>query len=188
MRADLRRLHLAREQVVPDGAPHATHAVAPADLLALGVVAAEVRDRHLVDPPAGLRDLRRDLGLEAEAALPDYEAIEDLDAECLVAGPDVREIDVRQHVGEQRQQPVPDRVPEEEHAVRAAAKEARAEDDVGEPALDRVEEPENLARVVLEIRILHDDELTADLRESAAEGRALPGILLLEEDPHAARG
>ena len=47
------------------------HAVAPADLLALGVGAAGVGDADLVDAPAAAGHLGGDLGLEAEAVLLD---------------------------------------------------------------------------------------------------------------------
>ena len=47
--------------------PQGREAVLPGDLLALGVVAPLVGDRHLVDARPALEELGRDLGLDAEA-------------------------------------------------------------------------------------------------------------------------
>ena len=112
-------------------APEGADAVAPADLLALVVGAARVGDADLVDRAAELRDLGRDLRLEAEAVLFDRDALEHLAAEDLVAGLHVGQVQVREHVRERGEHAVADVVPEVEHAVGLAADEARAEHHVG---------------------------------------------------------
>ena len=98
-------------------APHRPHAVAPADLLALGVGAAVVADAHLVDPAAGPGHLGGDLGLEAEAVLLDVDRLDHLAAEGLVAGLHVGQVQVGEHVRQHVQEAVADGVPEVEHAV-----------------------------------------------------------------------
>jgi hypothetical protein len=49
-------------------------------------------------------------------------------------------------------------VPEEEHAVRSA-EEARAEDRVGLAVDDRLEQRRPVRRIVLEVRVLDDDDV-----------------------------
>ena len=75
-------------------------------------------------------------GLEAEAILLDLDRLDDLAAEGLVARLHVGEVEVGEHVRQQRQEPVAERVPEVQDPVRATRQEPRAEHDVG-PAGDR---------------------------------------------------
>ena len=63
--------------------PKGRQAVLPADLLALGVVAARVGDRHFVDPALELGDLDRDLGLEPETARLEAELSQDVPRKTL---------------------------------------------------------------------------------------------------------
>jgi hypothetical protein len=56
---------------VANDAVQRSDGVAPADLLAVGVGAASVRDADLVDPPSALGYLGGDLGFEAESILLD---------------------------------------------------------------------------------------------------------------------
>src|SRR5207249_11459502 len=80
-------------------------AVAPRDLLAIGVGAAAVADGHFVDSAAPARDLGRELRLEAEAVGPEAQPVEHLPAEGLVAGLHIREVEVGEHVGEEGEEP-----------------------------------------------------------------------------------
>src|SRR5262249_8546028 len=58
--------------------PEGGEAVLPADLLALGILSAVIRDRHLVDAAAEVGDLRRELRLEPEAVGTDRDALQDV--------------------------------------------------------------------------------------------------------------
>ena len=116
---------------VPHDAVDRADAVLPPDLLALGVRAARVRDADLVDPPARGRDLRGDLGLEPEAVLLDLDRLDHLTPERLVTGLHVGEVQVGEHVRRGGEQPVADRVPVVEDAVRATGEEPRPVDHVG---------------------------------------------------------
>ncbi len=60
---------------VADDADRGPHAVAPADLLALGVGAPAVGDADLVDPPPAAGDLGRQLRLDPEAVLAQRDAV-----------------------------------------------------------------------------------------------------------------
>ena len=151
--------------------PEGRDGVLPADLLAFLVGAPVVRDRHLVDPVAAPRDLRRDLGLEAEAVRLDGDRLDDLAAKHLVAGLHVGEVQVGEHVGGERQETVADRVPEVEDAASAAAQEARAVHDVGVALGDRGEQLEVLHRVVFEVGVLHDHDVAGRVAESRPRRR-----------------
>jgi hypothetical protein len=164
---------------VADHADGCPHAVAPADLLALGVGAPAVGDADLVDPPAAAGNLRGELRLDAEAVLLDGDAFDDVAAEALVARLHVREVEVGEHVGQQRERPVAERVPEVQDAMGSAAEKARPEHDVGDAFLERFEEHVVLAGVVLEVGILDDDVLAGDSRESAAQRRPFATIALV---------
>jgi len=129
---------------------------------------------------AQLGDLGRHLHLEAEAvALQRRNAIQHAGAEDLVAHLDVGEVQVREHVAHERDDLVAQRVPEVEHAVRPAADEARAEHDVGAAADDGLEQADIIVGVVLEVRVLHEDDVARGPREPVAQGRSLPWLYSL---------
>jgi hypothetical protein len=121
---------------VAHDAVHRSHAVPPADLLALGVGASVVGDPDLVDPPPAGGDLGRHLRFEAEAVLFDLDRLDDLAAEGLVTGLHVGEVQVGEDVGDGGQELVADRVPVVEDSVGPVVVEAGAEADVG-PAVDQ---------------------------------------------------
>src|SRR5262249_5491747 len=101
----------APDAVLYDGVDGA-HAVLPADLLPLFVGPAAVADRTLVDAQLHLGHLGGQLGLDAEAVLLDDDRLGDLAREGLVADLDVGEVEVVEHVRQQRQPAVDDHVPE----------------------------------------------------------------------------
>ena len=173
-------LHVAHEPVLEDHVG-GRYGVLQADLLALGVVAAVVRDRHLVDAQPQLGDLGRDLRLESEPVAPQGNSLERRRAKELVARLHVGQVEIGGGVGQQRQQPVGDHVPEQVHASRSRH-EARAVDDVRLTAQERAEQTRNLARVVFEIGILDDDELAGRLLDAGANGGPLPLVLRLEDE------
>jgi hypothetical protein len=161
--------------------PHRGERVLQADLLALLVRAAVVRDGHLEDPVAAARHLGRDLRLDAEAAGLDRHRLDDLAAKHLVAGLHVGEVQVGEHVRGERQEAVAHRVPEVQDSPRAAAEEARAVDDVGVTLLDRRQQLEVLHRVVLEVGVLHDHDVARGVPEPDGHRRAFALVLRLEE-------
>src|SRR3954452_1457434 len=66
--------------------PDRAEAVAPGDVLALGVGAAVVGDRHLVDAQLPAADPAGDLGLDPEVVLAQRQRLQHLGAKRLVAG------------------------------------------------------------------------------------------------------
>src|SRR5882724_2622826 len=100
--------------------PERGDSVAPSDLLALRVGPPRVGDADLPDASARLGEPRRDLRLEAESVARQYEPLHYRRTHGLVARLHVGQVEVGEHVGDECQQAVADRVPEEEHAVIAA--------------------------------------------------------------------
>src|SRR5581483_793610 len=92
-RARRRPWHGSAKEVVLHNRPERAKAVAPADLLSLGVRAAVVADADLVNDHVELGDFCRDLRLESEPILLDLDLLEHLAAEQLVARFHVREVD-----------------------------------------------------------------------------------------------
>src|SRR5919199_5462944 len=133
--------------------------VLPGDLLALGVGASVVGDRHLVDTELAGADLAGDLRLDREVVLRQGQRAQDVDPEGLVPGLHVRERRVEEDVRQQAEGPVPDQVPEEVRALRPTAGEPRPVDDVGDAADDRLDENRDVGRVVLAVRVLDDHDL-----------------------------
>ena len=100
-----------------------------------------------------------------------------VEREGLVAGLHVGQRRVVEHVREQRgERRVPHLVPEQVDALRTPADQPRAEDDVGVAVEDRLDEPRDVGRVVLEIRVLDHDDLPAHrARRPCAARRPCPG-------------
>ena len=92
------------------------------------------------------------------------------------------QVEVRQYVGEQGQDPVADRVPEVQHAMRAGGEKADAIDNVGPFASMGLQERRILCRIVLEIGILDNDEIPRSFPNAAAQGRTFPHVLRLKQN------
>ena len=103
-------------------APTAAHAVAPADLLALGVRATGVGDADLEDAAAQCRRPWPSApGSTPKRSSSMLDLLEHLAAEDLVAGLHVGQVQVGEHVRQRGQQPVADAVPEVQDAVGVGA-------------------------------------------------------------------
>ena len=118
------------------------------------------------------RHLGRHLRLESEAVALEANSLDDLAAEDFVADLHVGQVQVGQHVREEREPLVRQRMPEIEDPV-LLADEPRAEDDVGLILDDRLDELGILRRVVFEVGVLDDDDLAGGVAEPGAERGAL---------------
>jgi hypothetical protein len=127
-----------------------------------------------------VRDLGGQLGLEAEAVGADRDALQDVGAERLVARLHVGQVQVRAHVGDERQDAVPDHVPEEQHAARATD-EARAEHHIGMAVEDGLDELGVVGRVVLQVRVLDEGDVAGHARDAGAHGRTFTAVLRLQD-------
>jgi hypothetical protein len=102
------------------------------------------------------------------------------EAVCTGAG----EVHVGHDVREEREEPIAELVAEEERAAGLAAGEAGAEDRVGALLLEDLHDAEDVARVVLEVRVVDDRDRAGRLRERRLDRCALAAVAgVLEEDP-----
>jgi len=139
----------------------------------------------LVNAGAGAGHLRHDFGLEAETVLLDFHGLDQLPAERLVARLHVREVQVGRHVGKEREETVPRRVPEIEHPVRARADEARAENRIRLSGEDRCDERGVFRRVVFEVGILDQNHGCRGVLDAGADGCALALVFAVPEHAQA---
>src|SRR5436189_227337 len=135
-----------REQVIAKNVEHRRHPVAPGDLLPLGVGAAAVRDGQLPDARARLRQPRCQFDLDPEPRRRERQPLQQVRTNHLVARLHVREVQIGEHVGDEREEVVPDGVPEEQDAMRAAL-ETGAVHGVSPPLLDGREQTRQLAPI-----------------------------------------
>ncbi len=84
-------------------APQRSDTILPGDFFPLFLSASGVRDTYLKDPALKTGDLRDDLGLEAETILLDVDFVEDIACQNFVTAFHVRQIEIGEHVGHQRQ-------------------------------------------------------------------------------------
>src|SRR5690606_23247882 len=112
------------DEAVLDDGPERRDAVAPADLLAGGVVSTRVADRNFDDLDPHACHLRGQLGLDGEPSRADLDALEDLAAERLVAGLHVRQVEPGEQVADERQEAVAEVVVQGMHPRRVADQEA----------------------------------------------------------------
>src|SRR5260221_8069 len=164
----------------PNNAPQRLHAVLPRNLFSFFVRPPRITDRHLINPPIFLRDLRRNLGLESKPVGLDLYSFQNLCAENLVARLHVRQLQIRKNVRQQCQHRVRHIVPEIVHAL-WPAQESRSVDHVRAPVHDRLQQFRIVPRVVFQIRVLHQHDLARDLRKSPPQCRAFSPIFLLKE-------
>src|SRR5574341_180384 len=171
------------EQPEAEDAVEGDDAVPPSDLLPLGVRPAMVRDRHLVDPAAELGHLDRQLGLDPEPIRLKAETLEHVGPEDFVPDLDIAQVEVRGHVAEVGEEPIPDVVPEVEDAVRPTM-ESVAEDNVGVAFQDWLEEPRVVLRVVLQVGVLDEDDVAGHVLDGGADRCSLAAIARVEEEVH----
>ena len=135
------------EAAVTHDAPQCLERILETDLLSLCVRPAIVRDRHFVDSSTQFCDFSCYFWLEAEAILLQINCIQHLATEDLVAGLHVSQIQVVQHVRQERQEAVCHVVPEKQNAMRPP-QEAGSKNDVGGSVQDRFQQCEVILRVV----------------------------------------
>ena len=183
----------AEEDIAAPGAPasvsrcgsgraSARHAepVERRQLLALLARARGVRDRHLVDALARAQHARRDLRLDREAPLAQAERAEELGAHRLVAGHDVRDPAVVDHVRRERDALVAHHVPEAERGV--ARPGPRAEDDARVAVEERLQQRREVGGAVLEVGVEDRGELAGRVLEPGLERRSLAAVPLVEDE------
>src|SRR5215469_9058270 len=169
-------------QAESDDAPQRLHSIFPRDLLAFLVRSPGVGDWYLVDSPVVLGDFRGDFRLEPKAVGLDFDALQDFLAKDFVAGLHIGKLQVGENVGKQSEHSVCYVVPEVVDAL-WAAKESRAIDNICAAVDDGFEQDAIIARVVFEVRVLYQHDVTSGLGKAAAQSRALALVGRLKEEP-----
>jgi hypothetical protein len=67
-----------------------------------------------------LANLDGDLLLEPESILPQVDSLQNLTSECFVARPDIREVEVGEHVRQRGEELVANIMPEKQNSVKAS--------------------------------------------------------------------
>ncbi len=73
-------------------------------------------------------------------------------------------------------------MPKKQHPVRAAARETRAIDHIGQPFFDRLEQRRIVRRIIFQVGILNQHDFAGHMAERGFERRALALIARLEKN------
>ena len=123
--------------------------------------------------PAG--EFRGQLRLDAETIGGELQVLHALPPENFIAGFHVRQVQVAQHVGEERQEPVGQIVPEQQNPVCSPC-ETGAVDDVRPAVQNGFDELGIIRRIVLEISVLNQEDIAGCMFETGANRRALAAV------------
>src|SRR6185312_338224 len=105
-------------------------AILPADLLPFLVSSSVIIDRHLINPKLPLGACHRYLRVEAKAVRADRYALENVGTEDLITSLHVRDGQIAEHVRDQRQCFIDQRMPERQHSSLRGGQVPRSKDSV----------------------------------------------------------
>src|SRR5438477_1783059 len=125
-----------------------TETIVPANLFPLLVRPSRVGDPYFIDTRSSPCDFSHDFRLKRESILLDGDGIEKIAPEHLITGFDIGEVQVGEHIGEQRYEPIPGHVPKVEDSVWSSALETRGKDDISAIFKDRREQRRIISWVV----------------------------------------
>src|SRR5438105_6055583 len=111
-----------QDQVITQDVEQRGKAVAPRDLFPLRIRPTAVRDRHLPDARARLRQARGDLYFKSETVGRERQTLDQIRPDQLVASLQVGQVQVREHVRQEREHAIADVVPEVEDTVVSSLK------------------------------------------------------------------
>ncbi len=126
-----------------------------------------------------LASLIGQLGLDAEVVVPERNGLQQLGADHLVAGLHVAQVEVGRHVDQRGQQAVAEAVVEQQHPPVVAGEEPGAEDGVGLLVEEGLHQARQVARVVLEVRVVGHAHVAGGVGERRPERRALALVALV---------
>src|SRR5207248_5281454 len=141
----------------------------PADFLSLSVGSAVIRDADLINPRSSPRNLRDKFGFDAEPFLLDSKAIQEFASKNLVTTLHIGQVQVGKHVREQCEKPVSDHMPEVNHTMSSAAREPGTKHHVSTILQDRSYKDRIFFRVILQVRILNDDQVASSCLETRTQ-------------------
>src|SRR5947208_3596648 len=164
-------------------APLGPHSIFPSNFLSFFIGATPVTDADLVDSQSPFSNFDRDFRLEPKAILFDRDGLNHLPAKCLITGLHITEVDISEAVGKQSQNPVSYRVPEVQHAMGSAAKETRPINHISFALYERGKQCGIVLRIVFEIRVLNDHEITGSFLYPTPKRRTLTHVARLQKHP-----
>ena len=130
----------------------------------------------------GLGQFGRYLGFESETIFAKIEILEQRRAENFVARLHVGEVEIREHVGKQRQESIAHHVPEIKNAVRPASEKTRTEYHVGISRKNGREENRIFGGIILKVRILYQNDVAGGDGKTSPQRGALSLIARLVKD------
>src|SRR5262245_33280952 len=171
----------AAKNVKLEEVPKGQKAIAESDFLSLFVGSSVITDRDLVNDGAEFCNLGGHFDLYAEPAglddhVPNYVA-----AKCFVAGFDIGHVQIGQNVRNHRQDAICHEMVEVQHASRAPHQETRTVDDIGVAFKNRLDDVNDLRRIVFEVGVLNDDDLASAFLESLLERGAFAAVFLMKD-------
>src|SRR6266498_249342 len=178
-----RRAQAAKE-VEANHQPDCNKAVLHQYLLPLRVCATIVAYRHLVNRHFQLCDLGRDFHFKSEAAGNDQHVANDLATKRLITGFNVGHVQVSQRIGKKRQKLVGEVVIEIENTRCSPDQKTGTKDNISVAIENRPNKTENVRRVIFEVGVLHDDDLSGSECETGLQGRGLAGIALVTNEAY----
>ena len=176
LRDHIKGLIKTTEKIEAENVPERKQSVLHPDLFTFRVGSTVVADRHFVNYGIGFGNLGRHFDFDAETAGRDRHIADDVAAERLVSGFHIRHVQVRQHIRKHRQHIVGNIVVEVQHARCAAHHEARTIDDIGMAIENRLDDVDDFGRIVFQIRILDDDDVSCRVGKSLFQSRRLAAI------------
>jgi len=136
--------------IVDDGVER-SETIAPGDLLAFFVRASVIGNSHFENPaPPQLCNLCNQFRFHAKAVLFYLHRFDSRSCKSLITTLHIGEVQVSEHVGEQRQKPIANHVPEKKDPVRSPAHKTRAENRVCFPGEEWLKKRRVIFGAVLE--------------------------------------
>ncbi len=167
------------EQIIFQNTYNRAQSILPPDLLPVFVCSTEVRDRHFINSPLTFGNFRCNFRLETKSIFLNFNGICDLTTKRLVTDFHIRQVDVGHHVAEQGQEVVPDLMPEIQHAMGPRTRESTAIHNICYILLNQRDQRWNISWIVLEIRILNNDDISCRDLDRSPNGCAFTLIFFV---------
>src|SRR5215216_4450541 len=161
---------------------NSSYAVTPSYLFSFFVRSAIVRNADLENSGPGLRYLCGNLRFKPKPVLLNGNAVQEFAPKHFITCFHVSEVQVSEHVGEQREESVSHHMPEVNHSVRSAAQEPGTEHNISTILQNRFKKDGVFTRVILQIRILNDDHVARSRLETGAQSCSFTKIALLQHE------
>lgn len=147
-----------------------------------------VGDGDFVDADTLLGELGGDLRLETETVFLDWDGLQNFPPHSLVACLHIREVQISEHIGHEREEAVAHGVPKVEHPVFLRTDKTRAKNGISFSTEDRVQQNRIFRGIILQIGILNDDNIRCRLGDARAQCRAFSLVFIVVTNAQAGIG